>query len=116
MQTAFPYQWFPKSDVSAGRAVIKDNKTLRPMLTATLINGKAALPFDALVDSGSDKTISFAEIGASLGIDFNDETFRKETEIKTGMLFEDEIFGLGKDSLKVFITLIDIEILGSKRP
>ena len=115
MQVAFPYQWFPRGDVSTGRSVVKDNKTLRPMVTATLINGTASLPFDALVDSGSDKTISFAEIGASLGIDFNDETFRKETETKTGMLFESEIFGLGKDPLKVFVTLIDIELLGHKQ-
>ena len=90
----FPYQWFPKSDVSKNRTVIKDNQTLRPLLTATLVNNGSSLPFDALVDSGSDKTISFAEIGVSLGINFSDEKFKAETQTKTGMPFEDEIFGL----------------------
>lgn len=115
MLSSFPYQWFPRGDVSAGRQVVKDNKTLRPLLTATLIRGETHLPIDALVDSGSDKTISFAQFGTLMGIDFYNDDFRKDMQTKTGMEFEQEIFGLGKVPIPAFLTLIELEVNGKRQ-
>ena len=115
MTFSFLYQWFPKSITSKGRTIIKDGQTLRPLLATTLIKDGVSLPFEAIVDSGSDKTISFEEIGIALGTNFLNEKFRVETEIKTGMPFEDEIFGLGKEPIRAFITLMDIEVTGHKQ-
>ena len=115
MLSSFPYQWFPRGDISAGRTVIKDSKILRPLLTATLIRGGTNLPIDALVDSGSDKTISFAQFGTLMGIDFYNEDFRKDMQTKTGMEFEQDIFGLGKVPIPAFLTLIEIEVNGKRQ-
>lgn len=119
MPSRFKYQWFPKGDATksngAGRTVLKDNKTLRPIITAILIKGETKLPMDALVDSGSDKTVSFAQFGALMGIDFYDEKFRQEMESKTGLAFEQDIFGLGKVPIAAFLTLMDIEVNGKRQ-
>ncbi len=49
-----------------------------------------------------------------MGIDFYNEDFRRDMQTKTGMEFEQDIFGLGKVPIPAFLTLIDLEI-NSKR-
>ena len=111
----FEYQWFPKGDATSKGTLFKDTKTLRPLFTATLINGEARLPIEGLVDSGSDKTLSFAQFGTLMGIDFYNENFRKEMQTKTGLEFDQEIFGLGKVPIPAFLTLMDIEANGKRQ-
>ncbi|MBI2574436.1 hypothetical protein HYV82_00960 [Candidatus Woesearchaeota archaeon] len=79
----------------------------RPMVKVSFIKDNRKFPTDALVDSGSDITLSFVEIGESLGINFKSPNTKKNVELM-GFEFESEFFGLGKDPIKVYTCPISI--------
>ncbi len=66
---------------------------LRPIIKATLEYGKTQIDFYSLVDSGSDVTISYEELGRGMGINFDDQELKKQVD-KKGLKFDDKITGL----------------------
>ena len=104
MIASFNYVRFPPAS--------KEPK-LRPMLKVYFKSHINTLPaFDALVDSGSDITLSYEEIGRKLGIDFDDEGFRKKTELQTGLPFNDKVSGLAPKPVDVFVVPVELSING----
>ncbi len=100
----FPYILYPPFNPEA---------RYRPMLRVSiLINNEVKQPdWDALVDSGSDKTISYAEFGKSMGVNFEDKALRQEVD-RLGWNFDWHIEGIGKGQIPVCITPADIQING----
>ncbi len=79
-----------------------------------LTYGKTIQDFDALVDSGSDVTLSYAAFGRILGMPFEDKTFREKSETLTGLPFEHKIEGIGKDSVPVYVAPATLTINGKE--
>ena len=80
---SFDYQLYPPGET----------EKYRPMIKVGLCYKESTAGFQALVDSGSDTTISFVEVGNALGIDFSDTRLASEIE-GMGMKFLDRVEGL----------------------
>lgn len=79
----YNYQLYPPGETEKYRPIVQARVGYNGTLTG----------FHAIVDSGSDWTISFAEIGEALGINFNSKQLEKELESK-GVKFKDKIEGI----------------------
>lgn len=66
---------------------------LRPIVKVFIKYRNTEAGFHSLIDSGSDITLSYAELGMALGINFDDPKLKSLVEEK-GIPFEDEISGL----------------------
>lgn len=104
MISEFPYILYPPFNPEA---------RYRPMLRVSVsINDQVKQPdWDALVDSGSDKTISYAEFGTRMGIDFKDKDLVNQVDA-LGWTFDWHVEGIGKEKIPVFITPVDLIING----
>ena len=72
----------------------EQNKVFRPLIWTKFTSLKRESPhYESLLDSGSDKTISYQEIGEYLGINFSDPKTRVFVE-SCGYQFEEELEGL----------------------
>ena len=80
---SFDYQLYPPGET----------EKYRPMIRVELAHNESTAGFQALIDSGSDWTISFVEIGQTLGIDFTSQELKSDVE-KAGIKFNDKIEGL----------------------
>lgn len=79
----YTYQLFPPGET----------EKYRPMIKAKVCYNAQPLGFHAIIDSGSDWTISFVEIGEALGINFDSALLKEEVESK-GLKFEDYVEGV----------------------
>ncbi len=87
----------------------------RPMIRIRFLNTKASLPdFDALIDSGSDITLSYESFGRQLGIDFDDPKVRRKSEQQSGWPFEDQISGLAEAPIPVYVVPVHMLINGQE--
>ncbi len=102
--SGFKYVRFPPNG--------KDPK-FRPMIKISMTE-KSVLPLDALVDSGSDITLSYEEIGRGLGIDFDNPACKKKVEEEHALPFNDQVFGLNNEPIEVFIHPISMNIHGKQ--
>lgn len=88
---------------------------LRPIIRVTLKYGDTVQDFDALVDSGSDVTLSYVTLGVPMGLKLNyDDTAKKKIETLTGLPFDHTINGLGKEPVKVCVVPAKLVIYGKE--
>lgn len=104
MTDSFKYQKFPSG---------KPEAAFRPMIKVSFaINNQPIQPaFDALIDSGSDKTISYEMFAYFLGIAFSNKKLKENVD-SLGWEFNSEIEGLGPEPIKVYKTPVDMIING----
>ena len=100
----FEYKTFPKGNTERKK---------RPVMQVTL-KAKENITTDAILDSDSDKTSSHELFVRDIGIIFEDAKFRKETELKTGLPFEDYVIGLNNQPIPVYIVPVQLEIANKK--
>ena len=79
----FSYQLYP----------LGETEKYRPMIKTGIRYNDALSGFQAIVDSGSDWTISFVEIGEALGINFDSDLLKEDMESK-GLKFKDKVEGV----------------------
>ena len=79
----FNYQLYP----------LGETEKYRPMIKTRIGYNGALSGFQAIVDSGSDWTISFVEIGEALGINFDSDLLKEEMESR-GLKFKDKVEGI----------------------
>lgn len=105
MSIPFSYQPFP----------LASPDRLRPMIRVTLQVGSTVQDFDALVDSGSDVTLSHVDIGVPMGITFEcGANEKKRIEQLTGLPFEYKISGIGSEPVNVYVVQAIVLINGKR--